>query len=65
MKKQVKLAADPITPPARKAELSAPVESPALPSPDVEVLIKKVIEHGGDEVDGVQKAARRGRASQV
>ena len=40
-KKQVKWAADPTTPPARKAGLGAPVESPAPPSPDVEVLIKK------------------------
>jgi len=40
-KKQVKRAADPTTPPARKARLGAPVESPIPPSPDVEVLIKK------------------------
>ena len=42
--KQVKREADPTTPPARKAGLGAPVESPALPSPDVEVLIKKITE---------------------
>jgi len=42
-KKLVKRAADPTTPPpARKAGLGAPVESPTLPSPDVEVLIKKI-----------------------
>ena len=35
---------DPTTPPARKAGLGAPVDSPALPSPDVEVLIKKLAE---------------------
>jgi len=35
---------DPTTPPARKAGLGAPVESPTTPSPDVEVLIKKIAE---------------------
>ena len=43
-KKQVKRTADPTTTPARKAGLGAPVDSPALPSPDVEVLIKKLAE---------------------
>ena len=42
--KQVKRGADPTASFARKAELGAPVESPALPSPDVEVLIKKITE---------------------
>jgi len=40
--KQLKRAADPTIPPALKAGLGAPVESPALPSPDV--LVKKIIE---------------------
>ena len=40
----MKREADPTTRPARKAGLGAPVESPALPSPDVEVLIKKITE---------------------
>ena len=42
--KQVKREAGPTTPPACKAGLGVTVESPALPSPDVEVLIKKITE---------------------
>ena len=40
----MKREADPTTPPACKAGLGVTVESPALPSPDVEVLIKKITE---------------------
>ena len=40
----MKREAYPAAPFARKARLGAPVESPALPSPDVEVLIKKITE---------------------
>jgi len=65
--KQVKRAADPTSRPAHKAGLGAPVESLALPSPDVEVLIKKIAELCTEQGWWLwaQQAARRGRASQV
>ena len=44
----MKREADLTTPPACKAGLGVPVESPALPSPDVEVLIKKITEFCAD-----------------